>query len=100
MSDQSQEIDVVQPSQAAAILEPKLKELQEEGWVVLVQTDYMARLTRGKINLDVRVDLLGNLILEEKPLTLVQESGQLVALLLVMVLLFLAFTLATVLDLF
>lgn len=98
MSKSPDDVQIIEPEQAAAILEPKLAELEQDGWIVLVQTDYMARLTNGKHNLDVRVDLLGSLEIEEKPLTLVQESGQIVAIVLVLVIFLVVFVLASVLG--
>ena len=96
----SDEIEIIQPEQAAAILEPRIAELEAEGWIVMVRHDYMARLTRGKRNLDLHVDLLGELSSEEKPITLAQESGQIIAILLVLVFLLLALVLASGLKLF
>jgi hypothetical protein len=95
----SEEVQIVEPDEAAAILEPLVEELQAEGWVVIVQHDYMARLTRGRRNLDLEVTLLGEVLREEKPLSLVQESGQMVAVLLVLVLILAAISLATALEL-
>src|SRR5690606_14963312 len=99
MNSDSDEIEIIQPEEAAAILDPKIAEFEAEGWIVMVRHDYMARLTRGKHNLDIQVDLLGEVLIEEKPITLAQESGQIIAILLTLVLLFLAVTIATVLKL-
>ncbi|HLA45437.1 MAG TPA: hypothetical protein VJZ27_18450 [Aggregatilineales bacterium] len=99
-SIESDEVEIIQPEQAAAILEPRIAELEAEGWIVLVRHDYMARLTRGKRNLDLQVDLLGEILTEEKPLTLAQESGQIIAILLMLVFLLLAITLVSALRLF
>ena len=54
---------------------------QEEGsgWLLVTGNDYMARVTRGSINLDFMVDLLGNVTIEEKPLNPAQTSGRLIA---------------------
>ena len=96
----SDEVQIVEPDEAAAILEPVVSELEAEGWVIIVQHDYMARLTRGRRNLDLEVDLLGELHREEKPLSLVQESGQIVAILLVLVSILAAISVASALGLF
>ncbi|KAB2904023.1 MAG: hypothetical protein KJ064_14960 [Anaerolineae bacterium] len=83
------EIEPISPEQAAAIIEPKLEDLQAQGWKIISATDYAARLTRDKMNLDVWVDLLGQIEMQEKPLTLMQESGQIIAVvLLIMIVLF------------
>lgn len=89
-----------QPEEAAAILEPKLAELEADGWKVLVHTDYMARLTRGNHNLDVRVDLLGNLEIEEARLSPLQESGWMIAFVLFLITFLLVLTLASGLGVF
>jgi hypothetical protein len=99
MSRENHEVEIITPEQAAAILEPKLAELQAEGWVILMQTDYIARLTRGDRNLDVRVDLLGELEIEEKPLTLVQDSGQVIGILLTILLLLVVLVALSILHL-
>lgn len=93
MLDSQTPIEPIEPAQAAAVLEPKLAELTAQGWRVIIQTDYMARLTRGRANLDVRVDLLGNLEMEEKPLTDMQESGRLIAIVLLLITFLLVLTL-------
>lgn len=95
MSNQPAEFEPIPPDAAAAILKPRLVELEAEGWKILVETDYMARLTRGDQNLDVRVDLLGQLEMETKPLSLVQESGRLIAMMLFFVIFLLILTLVS-----
>lgn len=82
-------LDPIPPEQAAAIIEPKLQELQAQGWKLISATDYSARLIRAKMNLDVWVDLLGEIEMQEKPTTLLQETGQIIAILfLILVVLF------------
>jgi|GEM_PF-4454314 len=98
MNNQQNEIEIIAPDDAAAILQGKLEELQSEGWIVLVRHDYMARLTRQDRNLDLQVDLLGNLSVEEKPLTLAQESGQWVAIVTLLILGLFVLTMLTILD--
>lgn len=78
-------IDSIPPEQAAAIIEPKLQELQAEGWKIVDETDYSARLIRGKANLDIWIDLLGNIEMQEKPMSLLQETGQIIAILLLII---------------
>lgn len=95
MSDPSNDIKLIEPDEAAALLEPHLAELEADGWKILVQNDYMARLTRGKHNIDIRVDLIGDIHTEIKPLTFVQESGALIAALVFLALLMMVFTFVT-----
>jgi hypothetical protein len=99
MSSENHRVEIITPEQAATILEPKLAELQAEGWIILMQTDYIARLTRGDRNLDVQVDLLGNLETQEKPLTLVQDSGQVIGILLTILLVLVVLVLISILHL-
>ncbi|GIV81085.1 MAG: hypothetical protein KatS3mg051_0439 [Anaerolineae bacterium] len=58
----------------------------------------MARLTRGDRNLDVRVDLLGEVEVKESTLTPLQDSGRLVAWMLLLTSLLLALAIAAALG--
>ena len=98
-ADPQDDVQIVEPDEAAAILEPVVAELEADGWVVIVQHDYMARLTRGRRNVDLEVTLLGELLREETSLSLVQESGQMVAILLVLMLILLALAFASAVEL-
>lgn len=73
------EIEPISPQQADAILQEALKPLLAEGWHVLDRNAYSARLTRGMYNLDVQVDLLGQVQTRETGLTPLQDSGRLTA---------------------
>lgn len=97
--NQEEAIQIIEPEQAAALLQPQIEALCAEGWVVILQTDYDARLTRGDSNLDLHIDLLGELSITESPLTDVQKIGQIVALILVMVSFLVLLTLVSVLGL-
>jgi hypothetical protein len=100
MGPSSPEPEIISPEAAAALLWPEVERLQAEGWILMVHHDYMARLTRGDKNLDLQVDLLGQLIREEKPLSLEQENSQMIALALALAGGLIVFTLATILGLF
>ena len=95
MTTPDSEIRIIEPEEAAAILAPKIEELRAEGWKVVTQTDFMVRMTRDKQNLDLRVDLLGKLETEEKPLTILQESGSMIAIVFLLVFFLIALTLLT-----
>jgi hypothetical protein len=99
MVDQD-EVQIIEPDQAGTILTAKIAELESEGWVMIVRTDYMARLTRGRRNLDVEIDLLGSVSERESPLSAAQESGQIIGVLLILVAVLLVITVASVLGLF
>jgi len=80
------EIQPIPADQARAILDAAIKERlgddwedDEDGWVLVTGHDYMARLTKGRTNLDFYVDLLGNVTVEQKEITLPQDSGRLFA---------------------
>lgn len=80
------EIQPIPAEQARAILEKAIRERigedwedDEDGWVRVTGHDYMARLTKGRMNLDFYVDLLGHVTIEEKPITLPQDSGRIIA---------------------
>ena len=80
------EIETIEPEQARQILEQAIRDRlgehwddEETGWVRVTGHDYMARLTRGRKNMDFYVDLLGNVTVEEKELSVVQQQGRLMA---------------------
>ena len=86
MTEPSPTPDPIPPDQARAALDRAMAERlgpdwQDEGsgWLFVTGNDYMARVTRGPINIDFLVDLLGNVTVEEKPLTPAQTSGRLIA---------------------
>ena len=92
------EFEPISPEAAREVLDTALAPYLEDGWVILVQTDFMARLTREKQNLDVYVDLLGEVTIEDKPLTPFQETGRLVAWVLLLVAFLLAVAVASALG--
>lgn len=73
------EIEPVGPDDAARILAKAVEPYLADGWRVLDRSAYSARLTRGVRNLDLRVDLLGQVETEETGLTPLQDSGRLAA---------------------
>lgn len=80
------EIDPIPPEQARALLEAAIRarlgdrwDDEETGWALVSGHDYMARLTRGRVNLDFYVDLLGNVTVEEREIGPAQEHGRVVA---------------------
>jgi hypothetical protein len=92
-------IEPILPEEAAAIIESKLAELEREGWKVVVQHDYMARLNRQHENLEVHIDLLGNIRIDEKPLTILQESGRIIAILLFLIMILFILAILSILGL-
>jgi hypothetical protein len=73
------DIDPISPEEAEAIMEAALEPYLADGWLIVDRTSYATRLTRGMSNLDVRIDLLGQTQIEESNLTPLQNSGRLVA---------------------
>jgi len=86
MADSPTPPEPISPEEARLALDRAMAERlgpdwQDEGsgWLLVAGNDYMARVTRGRINLDFMVDLLGNVTVEEKPLSPAQTSGRLIA---------------------
>ena len=79
-------IEPISGEQARAILEEAIRARlgddwrdEDSGWTLVTGHDFMARLTRGRVNVDFYVDLLGSVTVEERPLGPAQESGRLIA---------------------
>src|SRR5690554_6860774 len=94
----AEELDPIPPEQAREILEAAIRERlgddwedQEDGWVRVTGHDYMARLTRGRVNLDFYVDLLGNVTVEKSEQSVAQDSVRLALLILLGLSLVIAF---------
>ena len=86
MTDTPTPPEPISPEQARMALDQAMAERlgpdwQDEGsgWLLVTGNDYMARVTRGRINVDFMVDLLGKVTVEERPLTPAQTSGRLIA---------------------
>jgi hypothetical protein len=92
------EIEPIQPEEAAAVMEQALQPYLDDGWLVLHQSPYIARLTREGRNLEIRVDLLGKVIVDEVALSPLQDSGRLIAWVLLLASLLVVLVLATVLG--
>jgi hypothetical protein len=97
------EIQPIPAEQARAILEAAIRERlgadwedDENGWMVITSHDYMARLNKGRTNLDFYVDLLGNVTVEEKEISPGQDTGRLFAWMMLLLSLGVAFLLARV----
>mgnify|MGYP001371912329 FL=1 len=95
------EIEPIPADQARAILDAAMKqrlgadwEDEDSGWLLVTGHDYMARVTRGRLNVDFYVDLLGAVSIEEKEISPAQESGRMLAWIFLMLSLGIAFLLA------
>lgn len=100
MSDEPQ---IISPEQARALLETAIEQRlgagwqdEENGWAVVTSHDYMARLNKGRTNLDFYVDLTGSVTVEEKEINPGQDTGRLFAWLMLLLSLGIAFLLARV----
>lgn len=78
--------DMITPHEARVRLEAAIRarcgedwDDEDSPWQVVTMHDFMARLTRGRLNVDFYVDLLGVITTEEKPINPAQDSGRLVA---------------------
>jgi hypothetical protein len=97
----SDELEPIPAEQARAILEQAMRERlgdnwQNDDWVLITGHDYMARVTKGRRNLDFYVDLLGNVRVEEREVDPGQDSGRLIAWLILLLSLGIAFLLARI----
>jgi hypothetical protein len=95
------EIQPIPGEEARAILEQAIRERlgdnwndEDSGWAVVTSHDYMARLNRGRVNLDFFVDLLGEVTVEEKEVNAGQDTGRLFAWMFLLLSLGIAFLLA------
>jgi hypothetical protein len=86
LTDQFDAIEPIAPEEARARLESAIREHlgegwddEDDGWIVISRHDYMARLTRGRENVDFYVDLLGNVEVKRSPISAAQDVGRLVA---------------------
>ncbi|MBK8136005.1 MAG: hypothetical protein IPK52_09210 [Chloroflexi bacterium] len=81
--DSSSEIEPIAPEKAREILYAAIQKRlgehwndEESGWRLVTGHDYMARLTRGRRNIDFFVDLLGAVTIEEKAIGPAQVQGR------------------------
>lgn len=99
-SPERPEIEPIGPDEAHAILTTAMQPYLEDGWQVIHESAYIARLTRDMRNVDLRIDLLGKVEVEEKGLTPLQESGRLMAWLVLLAMLLVALALSSALGIF
>ncbi|MCD4685047.1 MAG: hypothetical protein K8S97_03820 [Anaerolineae bacterium] len=92
------EIEPLSPEDATVILEQALEPYLTDKWHTLYRDAYSARITKSKRNLDIRVDLLGQVETQESELTPLQESGRLIAWMLLWAMLLVALTLGSALG--
>lgn len=97
------DIQPISPDKAREILEAAIRERlgddwrdDDDGWVMVTGHNYMARLNKGRVNLDFYVDLLGNVTVEQKEINPGQDTGRLVAWMFLLLALAIAFLLARV----
>lgn len=88
----TQPIEPIPADEARAILERAIAARlgddwrdESSGWMRVTGHDYMARLTRGRVNLDFYVDLLGEVTVETSEVNPAQDSGRLVVFVLLLV---------------
>ncbi len=97
------QIEPIPPEQARLILERAIRERcgddwrdEDSGWVYVTGHDYMARLSKGRVNVDFYVDLLGNVSVEERAVNPAQESASTVIIVLLLLSVGIAYILARV----
>jgi hypothetical protein len=69
---------------------------ESSGWLWVTGHDYMARVTRGRVNVDFYVDLLGEVSVTESEINPAQDGGRLLAWMLLILSLGIAFLLAKI----
>jgi len=86
MTDERTPVEPIPGDQARIILESAIAERlgadwqdEDSGWLMVTGHDYMARLTRGRVNVDFYVDLLGAVTVEQSQITAAQDGGRLIA---------------------
>jgi hypothetical protein len=99
----SDPIEPIPAEQAREILDRAMRERlgddwrdEASGWQWITGHDYMARVTRGRINVDFYVDLLGEVSVTEKEINPAQDSGRALAWVLLGLSLGIAFLLARI----
>jgi hypothetical protein len=82
----SEEIEPISAEEARAILTAAIRERlgedwedEDDGWTRITGHDYMARLNKGRTNLDFYVDLLGEVTVEEREINPGQDMGRMLA---------------------
>nr|AUN37555.1 hypothetical protein [uncultured bacterium] len=82
----SDPVEPIAPEQAREILENAMRQRlgdnwhdEESGWQLITGHDYMARVTRGRKNVDFYVDLLGEVTVSESEINSAQDSGRMLA---------------------
>ncbi len=100
------EIQPIPGSEARVILEQAIRERlgedwnrEDGGWAVVDSHDFMARLNKGRVNMDFYVDLLGEVTVEEKAVNPGQDTGRLFAWMFLLLALSIAMLLAKTLGL-
>lgn len=83
------EIDPIPPERAQEILDAAIRERlgdnwedEESGWTKVTGHNYMARMTRGRLNIDFYVDLLGKVTVEQSNSAPLLETGRLLLIML------------------
>jgi hypothetical protein len=101
MTDDQQPIEPIAPDAARALLDAAMRERlgadwedEDSGWQLVTGHDFMARVTRGRINVDFYVDLLGEVTVKESAINPAQDSGRMLAWTLLLLSLAIAFLLA------
>jgi hypothetical protein len=97
----SNEVEPIPPEQAREILEAAMRAKlgddwhdEDSSWQWVTGHDYMARVTRGRKNVDFYVDLLGNVTVTESEINPAQDSGRMIAWILLGLSLAIAFLIA------
>ena len=98
LPDLESEVELISGEEAERIIQGAIAPYVADAWRILREGPSCARLTRGMRNIDIRVDLLGKVETVESGLTPVQDSGRMVAWVLLIAALLVALSVASVLG--
>ncbi|MBI5928113.1 MAG: hypothetical protein HY862_02305 [Chloroflexi bacterium] len=95
------EVEIITPEAAEAILKPEVEKLITDGWRIIHESSFAARLVKERDMVDLQVDLLGQLE-RKQGVTLIYgpEIGRVIAWVLLLVSILLALALASALGFF
>ena len=99
----TEQLEPIPPQQAKQRLEQAIREHlgdnwddEYTGWITVSRHDYMARLVKGKRQIDFNIDILGEISIEETETNPVQDMGRLMAWLFLLGSLVIAFIIARI----
>ncbi|MDX2162276.1 MAG: hypothetical protein SF162_13200 [bacterium] len=94
-------VEPIPAEQARILLERAIRDRcgadwrdEDSGWIYVTGHDYMARMTKGRLNVDFYVDLLGQVSVTETPISRAQDIGRMITWILLVLSLGIAYLMA------